>query len=190
MKVKDASLKNEVGITLVALIVTIIVLLILAGISIANLTGNGLLEKTKKAKEEHEIQSAQETLNTKLMSIIADNNGKKELNNLDGLTIDGYNTKVSNAGKIITMTKNNKSYYFLVDSEYNIENLNKISGTTGESNSGSGSQNNADKNFNSQIINDFEIEISFRKSKSLTVNAKTEITTKNGSKKRTYSKKR
>ena len=37
--------KNE-GITLVALVITIIILLILAGITIAQLTGNGLLEKT------------------------------------------------------------------------------------------------------------------------------------------------
>ena len=39
------------GITLVALIVTIIILLILAGISIASLTGNRLFEKAKLAKE-------------------------------------------------------------------------------------------------------------------------------------------
>ena len=45
------SLKNKKGITLVALVVTIIILLILAGISIASLTGNGLFEKAKLAKE-------------------------------------------------------------------------------------------------------------------------------------------
>ncbi len=46
--------KNCKGITLVALIVTIIILLILAGISIASLTENGLLEKAKFAKEKQE----------------------------------------------------------------------------------------------------------------------------------------
>lgn len=40
------------GITLIALVITIIILLILAGISIAQLTGNGLFEKAKLAKEE------------------------------------------------------------------------------------------------------------------------------------------
>lgn len=45
--------KNK-GITLVALIVTIIILLILAGISIASLTGSGLFEKAKLAKEKSE----------------------------------------------------------------------------------------------------------------------------------------
>ena len=44
-------MKHSKGITLVALVITIIVLLILAGISIAQLTGNGLFEKAKLAKE-------------------------------------------------------------------------------------------------------------------------------------------
>lgn len=46
-------LKNNKGITLIALVVTIIVLLILAGVSIAMLTGdNGILTQSKTAKEE------------------------------------------------------------------------------------------------------------------------------------------
>ena len=46
-------LKNTKGITLIALVVTIIVLLILAGVSIAMLTGNnGILTQGKRAKEE------------------------------------------------------------------------------------------------------------------------------------------
>lgn len=42
---------KQKGITLVALVVTIIILLILAGISISALTGSGLFEKAKLAKE-------------------------------------------------------------------------------------------------------------------------------------------
>lgn len=54
-------LKQENGITLIALVITIIVLLILAGISIATLTGeNGLLAKTNIAKEQTEIVDAKE----------------------------------------------------------------------------------------------------------------------------------
>lgn len=42
--------KKQEGITLVALVITIIVLLILAGVSIAMLTGqNGVLNKSKQA---------------------------------------------------------------------------------------------------------------------------------------------
>ena len=44
--------KKEVkGITLVALVITIIILLILAGISIATLTGSGLFEKARLAEQ-------------------------------------------------------------------------------------------------------------------------------------------
>lgn len=40
-------MKNEKGITVIALVITIIILLILAGVSIAMLTGeNGLLRKS------------------------------------------------------------------------------------------------------------------------------------------------
>ena len=49
------------GITLIALVITIIVLLILAGISIATLAGeNGLLTKADTAKTETSIASAKE----------------------------------------------------------------------------------------------------------------------------------
>lgn len=44
-------MKNK-GITLVALVVTIIILLILAGISIVTLTGSGLFEKARLAEQE------------------------------------------------------------------------------------------------------------------------------------------
>ena len=41
------------GITLIALVITIIVLLILAGITVAQLSGNGLFDRTKVAKEKY-----------------------------------------------------------------------------------------------------------------------------------------
>lgn len=56
--------KKNKGITLVALIITIIILLILAGISISALTETGLFEKTKEAKEKY--QNAQESENNYL----------------------------------------------------------------------------------------------------------------------------
>ena len=50
---------NFRGITLIALVITIIVLLILAGVSIAMLTGqNGILSQASKAAEETEVASA------------------------------------------------------------------------------------------------------------------------------------
>ena len=54
MRTKEVKTRNK-GITLIALVVTIIVLLILAGVSIATLTGdNGILTQANKAKENTE----------------------------------------------------------------------------------------------------------------------------------------
>ena len=48
-------MKRDSGITLIALVVTIIVLLILAGVSISMLTGeNGIITQAKKSKIETE----------------------------------------------------------------------------------------------------------------------------------------
>ena len=54
LKIKD-KIKKEKGITLIALTITIIVLLILAGITIATISGdNGILQNAARAKEETE----------------------------------------------------------------------------------------------------------------------------------------
>ena len=55
--------KNKGGITLIALVVTIIVLLILAGISISMLTGqNGILKRASEAKEKTELAQKEENV--------------------------------------------------------------------------------------------------------------------------------
>lgn len=55
--------KNEKGITLIALVITIIVLLILAGVTVATLKGdNGILTKTNEAKENTEIKTEKEII--------------------------------------------------------------------------------------------------------------------------------
>ena len=55
---------EENGITLIALVITVIVLLILAGISIAMVTGdNGILKQATKAKEKtEEAQKREENI--------------------------------------------------------------------------------------------------------------------------------
>lgn len=60
--------KNKVkGITLIALVITIIILLIIAGVSIATLTGeNGMLTKAQKAKEKEQKAQASEILKLKM----------------------------------------------------------------------------------------------------------------------------
>ena len=46
-------MRQQKGITLVALVITIIILLILAGISIASLSGSGLFDNARKAESEY-----------------------------------------------------------------------------------------------------------------------------------------
>ena len=54
-------MKKENGITIVALVVTIIILIILAGISINLILGdNGIITVTKKAKENTELAKVEE----------------------------------------------------------------------------------------------------------------------------------
>ncbi len=55
--------KSTKGITLIALVVTIIILLLLAGVSIAMLTGNnGILTQGQRAKEETRIAGVEEVV--------------------------------------------------------------------------------------------------------------------------------
>ena len=62
-------LKNK-GITLIALVITIIVLLILAAVSIATLTGeNGILNKAMRASEESKIERYKEEINLIIIDV-------------------------------------------------------------------------------------------------------------------------
>ena len=68
--------ESEKGITLIALVITIIVLLILAAVSIAMLTGeNGILSKASTAKEKHLIAQYEEELNLCIVEMQTDELG-------------------------------------------------------------------------------------------------------------------
>ena len=63
-------LKNNKGITLIALVITIIVLLILAGVSIAMLTGqNGILSQATTARDDTAKAEAVERINMELNAL-------------------------------------------------------------------------------------------------------------------------
>ena len=71
-----SKIKQEKAITLIALVVTIIVLLILAGISISMLTGqNGILNRASEAKETQSISQVEELAKLKLQELYTDNLG-------------------------------------------------------------------------------------------------------------------
>ncbi len=82
--------KSIKGITLIALVITIIVLLILAGVSIATLTGdNGILTRATDAKEKNEIASVKEQAQLDITNWVA---GELE-NGRDGAISDWEDIK-------------------------------------------------------------------------------------------------
>ena len=79
-------IRNTKGITLISLVVTIIILLILAGISIATLMGdNGLINRANDAKIATEIASIKEEIQTDILSEQAGNNGNISDDTLKGI---------------------------------------------------------------------------------------------------------
>lgn len=66
-------MKKNSGITLIALVITIIVLLILAGVAIAMITGNGgILGKTSKAKVENQIGEIKDKIALDVTKAVSD----------------------------------------------------------------------------------------------------------------------
>ncbi len=92
------NLRENKGITLIALVITIIVLLILAGVSIATLTGdNGILKKAQIAKEITEQKQEEE--NTILKQY-------EELLGVEGNIELPDNTETTEAGTIVKLPNN------------------------------------------------------------------------------------
>ena len=77
-------MKNNKAITLIALVITIIVLLILAGISISMLTGNNsILQRTTDAKQTSERAEAKEQAQIDIMAWITDKTANHQDASLD-----------------------------------------------------------------------------------------------------------
>ena len=70
---KEKSIK---GITLVALVITIVILLILAGISIQAITNTGLFENAKEAKKQSEIANVKEQIQLEIYAKQAESTGE------------------------------------------------------------------------------------------------------------------
>lgn len=86
-------MRNQKGITLIALVITIIVLLILAGVSIAMLTGeNGLLTRANEASTATEKAEVVERVNMELSAQFA--------NALAGVAFDSQETIETNLGPV------------------------------------------------------------------------------------------
>ena len=105
-------MKKESGITLIALIVTIIILIILAGISIGTLTGdNGLIKQAQTAKTETERSDIEEKINV----IVIDNSKEREMDK-DKLISD-FENKLPDGKEIV----DSDNLIYIIYPEYSFE---------------------------------------------------------------------
>ena len=101
--------KSVSGITLIALVVTIVVLLILAGVSISMLGGeNGIIKQAVEAKDRNKIEAIKEKINLwktnqKINELTGENNTSSLIDELynDGLITEEEKTKLENGESII-----------------------------------------------------------------------------------------
>lgn len=128
-------LKSKNGITLISLVVTIIILLILTGISISMLSGNnGILRQAGNAKKETDIAEEKELLQTAVLSAISkekygDMNKDKLDEELDKmLGSSNYSSELVEDVIAITFIKSGRTY--IVDSSGNVEKMLEATGIT------------------------------------------------------------
>ncbi len=118
--------KQKKGITLIALVITIIVLLILAGISISMLSGdNSILQKTTDAKTETEKASGKEQIDIAIVGSYSRNGSidlellTDNLNKIEGLT-DKSGNIISEENPVISLpitVKINNKYIYKISSD-------------------------------------------------------------------------
>ena len=117
--------KENKAITLVSLVVTIVILLILAGITISSLTNSSLLEKTKEANEKTQDMQEKEKIKLAIISNHANNLSEndidktqieKELNNQT--SENNFSIKDNKDGTfLVKSNKSQKEYYINNDGE-------------------------------------------------------------------------
>ena len=140
---KQKILKDNNAITLIALVITIIILLILAGISISALTQTGLFGKAKESREKYNSKAAEEKLQMALMEISTDKQTEKDYNENEYLTnelekkgfivndniivVDGYSFEIDRTKlEIIESKGENKNSVILTYSVYDNQDINNL----------------------------------------------------------------
>ena len=117
--------KNDKGITLLALVITIIILLILAGITISTITGDdGIIKNAGQAKEETEIANEKEIVEKATVQAMGNNKygniEEKELQSeLDKETGEGK-TEATDIGDEFEVVFNESDRYYMVDKDGNV----------------------------------------------------------------------
>ena len=109
----EITFKEKGGITLIALIVTIVILIILAGISINMLTGqNGILNRSNEAKQNTRTAQTEELVNLSVIEAISQGLGNLTAANLEvalnnNIGAGNYELQESNGGYTITINQKN-----------------------------------------------------------------------------------
>ena len=119
---------REKGITLIALVITIIILLILAGVGISTLTQTGLFEKANQANQVQKESEMREELTLAIHNLQIEKEGNAGLNDITQKWLEselkGYDqisvTETQENNKKIKLKKNNITKEFLIDTNLNI----------------------------------------------------------------------
>ncbi len=121
---KKIDIESNRGITLIALVITIIVLLILAGVAIVTLTGeNGLIEKTEQAREESIKAQLKEEIEMAILDIQLEEKSRENDVTLETLANLQLREKLEN---IIAELSNEeiigeyKGYNYTIDKNFNV----------------------------------------------------------------------
>ena len=128
-------MKNQKGITLIALVITIIVLLILAGITIAMLTGeNGLLNKANSSKSKTVEAEAVEKINVTLSDVKAEIYKQQVSNSaylpVSSSSLESKITTLLNTDGIKTTEAENDYWYSFADNTLTISYKNTAAGVS------------------------------------------------------------
>ena len=118
-------MKEKKAITLIALVVTIAVILILAGITVGMVTSdNGVLKETKNAKTLAEIDNEKSIVErAKMLTMMRSKNGSITYDVFEPALKDEsgkISTDVSDAGDIIEVLFTNSNRYYEIDQDGNV----------------------------------------------------------------------
>ena len=115
------NLKERKGITLIALVITIIVLLILAGVSIAMLTGqNGILTQAQSAKTTTEDKSEEEKIKLAVMAARAQSEGALDADKLVAEITNNYGGTATKTGTGFPVNATVDGKSFTIDGDGNV----------------------------------------------------------------------
>ncbi len=119
-------MKNNKGITLIALIITIVIMAIIVGVTISSISGDGIFSKSKVAVEGYTEETAKENLEMVLKSIKMNKKRNSSYNNDTYLTEELQKEGFTVQGNIVIVD----GYYFKIDRDglEISENIGKIDG--------------------------------------------------------------